>query len=49
MQAKRCLCFQYADYALDSGTAKDDYVPLIKNGGAMTLPNAAGDCEPTSY
>ena len=41
-QAPRCLCFQYAD---NDAANSNGVTPLIKNGGALTLPDDDGKCE----
>ena len=38
--AKSCLCFQYADF----GASEAADPSLIKNGGALVLPDANGLC-----
>ena len=53
MQAKECLCFQFADI-LDVDAADPDNLIFIgtsdiNNGGALTLPNADGECDNRVY
>jgi hypothetical protein len=50
MLAKRCLCYQFADYYVDDGdplTAPP--VPDINNGGALVLPDDNGECTTRTY
>ena len=46
MQAKRCLCYQFADY-YEEGTTP--LVPHIDNGGALVLPDENGQCTTKTY
>ena len=47
MQAKRCLCYQFADNYVD-GTDPAP-VPHINNGGALVLPDENGECTTKTY
>ena len=50
MLAKRCLCYQFADYYEDDlDPTTPPPVPDINNGGALVLPDANGECTTRVY